>query len=262
LDVRADSAAGYAGYFFNDGNNADRYGLKVQGGLDDGTGTTYYLAAFDGAGGAVGYLQHSGGTFSAVDPSDERLKTNIQNTGINGLDIVNRLRVVDFNRVSNPTGPLIHGFIAQEMQDAYPDAVSVGPDGMLGIGRDILVPVLVKALQEQQGEIDNLISLTSDGLINASTTDQIGQEAPGFLEMVKNAVISLFQAGIDGIKNFAAENITTDNITTKQMCVKDSGNADVCLTGDQLRELIDKTGTGYSTTQTLSNGTSTPAMEP
>lgn len=153
LHVYDDKASDYVGEFYNDGNNANRYGLKVQVGADDGSGTTYYLDAYDGDGGQVGYLANVSGTFAVTDPSDIRTKTNISNTAILGLDIINKLRVVDYNRIQNPDGPTLHGFIAQEVQEVFPDMVVKGNDGMLGIMKESLIPVLTKAIQEQQGQI-------------------------------------------------------------------------------------------------------------
>ncbi len=60
LDVRGNVAANYLAYFFNDGNNANRYGVLIQSGADSGSGT---LIGFnDGDGTGVGGITFSGGT--------------------------------------------------------------------------------------------------------------------------------------------------------------------------------------------------------
>jgi hypothetical protein len=156
LDVKTSAASSYVANFNNTGNNANRYGVQIVGGADDGSGQTYYLNFMDGDGTVVGYCQNNAGTFSCVDSSDARRKTNIVDTNVQGLSTLRGLRVVDFNRAQNPNGPRIHGFIAQEVQQVYPDAVSVGPDGMLGISKTEFVPLLIKAVQEQQNQIDQL----------------------------------------------------------------------------------------------------------
>lgn len=161
LHVYDDKATDYVGEFYNDGNNANRYGLLVQAGADDASGTTYYMYANDGDGSNVGYIANISGTFALTDPSDIRTKTNIKNTELGGLDVISGLRVVDFNRLQNPDGPSITGFIAQEVNGIYPAAVNEGPDGMLGLAKEAFIPVLVKAVQEQQGQIesqDNILS--------------------------------------------------------------------------------------------------------
>lgn len=48
------------------------------------------------------------------------------------------------------------GFIAQEVEKVFPEAVEVGPDGMKGIDTNCIVALLAQALKEQQAEIDLL----------------------------------------------------------------------------------------------------------
>jgi len=60
LDVRGNVSANYLAYFFNDGNNANRYGVLIQAGADSGTGTL--LGFNDGDGTGVGGITFSGGT--------------------------------------------------------------------------------------------------------------------------------------------------------------------------------------------------------
>ncbi|MDQ3159168.1 MAG: tail fiber domain-containing protein [bacterium] len=156
LDVRTDSAGSYVANFFNDGNVDNRYGLRVQAGADAGTGTTYYLDAYDGDGGQVGYIANIAGTFALTDVSDARTKTNVATAGLNALEILGGLRVVDFNRLQNPGGPTITGFIAQEVLGIYPQAVTQGSSGLYGIQKDAFIPVLVKGVQEQQADINDI----------------------------------------------------------------------------------------------------------
>ncbi|QQS15443.1 MAG: tail fiber domain-containing protein [Candidatus Moraniibacteriota bacterium] len=156
LDVYDDTASDYAARFFNDGNNANRYGIVIQAGADDASGTTYYLNALDGDGGQVGYIANTSGTFALTDVSDVRTKTNIESTTFEGLDIINALRVVDFNRLSNPDGPEITGFIAQEVLSVYPKAVTISSSGYFGIAKSEFIPVIVKALQEEDSRVNSI----------------------------------------------------------------------------------------------------------
>ena len=50
------------------------------------------------------------------------------------------------------------GFLAQEVREIFPEIISEQEDGTLGIRYTELIPVLVKALQEQQQVIDDLKS--------------------------------------------------------------------------------------------------------
>jgi hypothetical protein len=162
LEVITNASNSYVANFFNDGNNQNRYGLRVQAGADNGMGSTYYLNCYDGDGTNVGYIVNIAGNFQIVDPSDIRTKTNIVDTIIDGLRIINGLHVVDFNRIQDPDGPKLTGFIAQEVQEVYPQMVTTGPDGMLGVSRGSLIPVLVKAVQEQQTQIESLRRIIED----------------------------------------------------------------------------------------------------
>jgi hypothetical protein len=55
-----------------------------------------------------------------------------------------------------------YGFIAQEIQKVFPDLVAIGEDGLMSIQYNGLIPVLVKALQEQQSQIEELLSRVSE----------------------------------------------------------------------------------------------------
>jgi len=103
--------------------------------------------------------------------SDVRVKQNIS-TLSNSLDVINALNPVQFNWIDNfeesENGKNLYGFVAQEVQDVFPDAVE-----SFGTGNDIevdgtvienpltvrdkfFIPVLVKAMQEQQTIIESL----------------------------------------------------------------------------------------------------------
>ena len=56
------------------------------------------------------------------------------------------------------TGETVHGFIAQEMQEIVPEAVSGDPDGeeMMSMDYGRITPVLVAALQDAHKKIEAL----------------------------------------------------------------------------------------------------------
>ncbi len=155
LQVTTNNPGGFAASFNNDGNTPDSHGISVRAGYYE-QGFTYFLRAQSNYGGTIGYIADNNGTFALTDVSDRRTKTNITDTTLQGLDVVNGLQVVDFNRLANPDGPRITGFIAQDVQGVYPQAVTTDPDGLLGINKDAFIPVLVKAIQEQQKQIEAL----------------------------------------------------------------------------------------------------------
>ena len=97
-----------------------------------------------------------GGQVSWTTVSDIRLKKNISNTKY-GLSTVLKLRPVDYTLISNNLEQV--GFIAQEVQKLVPEVIT-GKEGdlekgeTLGITYSNLVPVLAKAIQEQQKQIE------------------------------------------------------------------------------------------------------------
>jgi hypothetical protein len=104
----------------------------------------------------VGLYVLDGGT-SWTAASDENLKENIvELTG--ALDKVKDYRCVEYNLISDETNSKKIGFIAQDWQEDYSQVVSQDPDGNLGMQYTETIPVLLKAIQEQQTQIDALQS--------------------------------------------------------------------------------------------------------
>jgi len=64
LHVVEDKASVPAAFFFNDGNNVNRYGIVVSNGTDDNSGTNIHVIWRDGNNDDVGYVSSSGGTVS------------------------------------------------------------------------------------------------------------------------------------------------------------------------------------------------------
>ena len=97
------------------------------------------------------------GAVSFTAASDSRIKKNIVNSNY-GLATVLKLRPVEYNLTSNDLKQV--GFIAQEVQKLVPEVVT-GKEGdlskgeILGITYSNLVPVLTKAIQEQQKQIED-----------------------------------------------------------------------------------------------------------
>lgn len=156
LDVYETGQA-YIARFTHDGDNAARNGLLIQAGADDGVGLTYFLRCLDGDGGEVGYLEQTAGhVLQVAQPSDIRLKENIEDTKIDGVDIIKNLRVRDFNLIRAP-GIDITGFIAQEVEGVYAPAVSRNEEeDIWSVASAAFIMPLVKATQQQQTIIEQL----------------------------------------------------------------------------------------------------------
>ena len=87
--------------------------------------------------------------------SDRRMKENILDVE-NGVDMVLKMKPKHFDYINGQKDNL--GFIAQDVQEIIPQAVSISDEktGMLALKTDFLVPYLVKAIQEQQSQIKEL----------------------------------------------------------------------------------------------------------
>ena len=101
---------------------------------------------------------------SIVVSSDRRLKTNINNLGVNSLsDFINKLQVVSYNYNDDKEGekPRI-GLIAQDIQNADSELseyfVFENAEGMLGIKPADLVFPLIAAVQKLSAEVEALKS--------------------------------------------------------------------------------------------------------
>lgn len=100
-----------------------------------------------------------GASFSST--SDIRLKKNITPLS-NAIQTVMKLNPVHYNKRSNLTSNEYNidenGFIAQEIGRIMPNAVTATSDSdkLLSINYISIIPVLTKAIQEQQTEIDLL----------------------------------------------------------------------------------------------------------
>jgi len=100
-------------------------------------------------------------TTSITCSSDERLKKNIATLN-NSLDNIMALRGVSFDwRVDEfPDKGFTKdnqiGFIAQELEELYPELVVTQPDGFKSVDYSKLTPVLLQAIKEQQMLIKDL----------------------------------------------------------------------------------------------------------
>jgi len=83
--------------------------------------------------------------------SDARLKKDIKDAAY-GLPELMKLRPVSYRWKEGTDDREHSGFIAQEVQDVFPNAVRVGSKtgAMLTLDYSSLIPVAIKAIQQQQ----------------------------------------------------------------------------------------------------------------
>ena len=89
--------------------------------------------------------------------SDRRLKDNIEPIA-DATDKLMDMKPVTHTWIADPEAPQVHGFIAQEMQEVIPEAVSgdAESDEMMSMDYGRITPVIVAALQDALNEIKEL----------------------------------------------------------------------------------------------------------
>jgi hypothetical protein len=118
---------------------------------DDGTVTLFYRGTS-----SVGSISVSSSATAYNTSSDYRLKTDLKD--FSGTEILSNIKMYDFEW--KESGERTYGVMAHELQEVLPQAVTGEKDGeeMQAVDYSKIVPVLVKALQEQQKEIEYLKS--------------------------------------------------------------------------------------------------------
>jgi hypothetical protein len=128
------------------------------------SGTRTHCQFYDGATRAIrGSITSNGSATAYNTSSDYRLKENV-NYDFTALDRVSQLKPARFNFIADETNTLVDGFLAHEVSSIVPEAVTGEKDAVddegnpeyQGIDQSKLVPLLTKAIQEQQTIIDNL----------------------------------------------------------------------------------------------------------
>ena len=167
------------------GNGAESgvYGLSAFGngvfGLSNGDGNGVFGESYSGGIGVYGYSSNNGTgvkgysatgwagyfqgnvyvTGTVTQNSDVRLKQGVRNLGY-GLHDVMQLRPVSYTWKQTSNGREQLGLLAQEVEAVVPELVTTDHDAdqTKGINYIGLLPVMIKAMQEQQGIITALKS--------------------------------------------------------------------------------------------------------
>jgi hypothetical protein len=134
--------------------NIGSIGIGHASGTADGNG--YLQFAFNGS--SIGSVTQSGsGTAVLYNvTSDSRLKKNIADAD-NASSLIDALQVRKFDWKANGEHQR-YGFIAQELLEVAPEAVSqpTDPDDMMGVDYSKLVPMLIKEVQSLRARVAQL----------------------------------------------------------------------------------------------------------
>ncbi len=212
-------------------------GLSQFGSSADSTDTI--IATFQNASGTCNVMPATTGGISCS--SDMNLKKNITNLADNSnwsfnqnitpasqsvLDEVMALNPVDYNwNVEQDTDPKHAGFIAQEVQQVFPDLVTENPTThLLSLDYTGLVPYTIEAIKEMNINITDIDDLTK--------TNTWRDAIMNWLADSKNGITSIF----------------SKKVTTDTLCV---GN--VCVTEQQFLQMVQNSGQGSSSGTSSNN---------
>ncbi len=177
------NVVGYAAEINNSNNVGGSGGVQITSGEDAFTFGADFITFKRPDGTVVGSVnQNSASTVAYNTTSDARLKENVIDTHYD-LDTVLKLKVHEYNYKSDPNKTLLTGFIAQEIYELFPDAVTVGDDEVDANGKLVhpwqvdygkLTPLLTKGLQDLNTKLDKVDTrLTTLESRNTTSTDVI-----------------------------------------------------------------------------------------
>jgi len=190
--------------------------------------------------------------FNAV--SDGRLKNvNFNLDSDLALDLISQLQPLSFNWKDQPDGQPVIGFIAQGVESVIPNAVSRMETANFSDQRSLdynqLVAVSIGAIQALNLRTadfdlpDNLGELIASGDFESV----LGLDETGSTDILLY-IREQIATRVNVLSDFVAVRITAmrayvgdlfaDKVTTNKLCIPDSNGVEVCLTGDELRELL------------------------
>jgi hypothetical protein len=154
--------------------------------------------------------------------SDERLKTNITDLTSDTLSKLQNVRTVSYNWLQNPDSPLQIGFLAQNLEQYFPEMVMTDATGKKQVYYSQMTPILTKAIQEMN------LKITDIG--NTETPNTWRDSLIAWFGNVENGITKLFVTEVD----------------TKNLCVSDDVGGKTCITKAQLDQLLSNAGSGGS----------------
>jgi len=206
----------------------------------------------------TGTVYSNSGVLTNTDPSDINLKKDVLSLGDDTLDKVLGLRPVSYNWKSTGDGAL--GFIAQEVRDVFPELVGSNNDGTLGLYTTQLIPVLAKAIQEQQLLIDEIALSSRSAAISESQWNSLSDLANSLSVAIENLKDRIM--AIETRLTEMADKLFAKEATFTTLCVGDVNNK-TCLTKEQVDRVIQSLPATPSATLTAPqlDGQTTPTSE-
>jgi hypothetical protein len=264
LGTHSDLTADHSAIFGSntDGLNSDDtfvYGYDADasdgGPTFHGFGTTspdYRLHVATSSDGAVAGFTDSNGTCT-IDPtstslscsSDRRLKDDISKLATSSvLNNISKLSAVTYRWDGQDDGFKQYGFVAQDVEDVYPEFVSEGPDGYKKLSYSSFIPVALEGIKQLDIRLDEIEGATT-------TVKQLTQNE-SFVQKVATTMADLFAKGKKQFQTLVA----SERVKTPELCV-----GSTCLTETQLKKVLAKTNTASNSFRTYEDVNSTQTRE-
>ena len=166
LDVFESNATDFVARIMNNNISTNADGLRIELATPSAGANNFLIGFYDNStlgatpnGLNIGAIAGDGTGVNYATASDRRLKKNIVDIS-NALEIISGIRPRQYQFRSMP-GKSEYGFIAQELQLVYPQAVTGSPNNdhltrPMGVDYGRLTPILVAAIKEQQKKIEEL----------------------------------------------------------------------------------------------------------
>ncbi|WP_346742831.1 phage tail spike protein [uncultured Streptococcus sp.] len=111
------------------------------------------------------YLYHFDDSYVWIpinkEVSDRRFKTNIKDSQVSGLDVIESLKTYSYRKeYDEKIEDISCGIMAQDVQKYAPEAFFENPDGAYSYNTFVLVPYLIKAIQELNQKVERLETTT------------------------------------------------------------------------------------------------------
>lgn len=152
--------------------------------------------------------------------SDENFKTNIEDLQSDTLDKLLNVKTVTFNWKKGDTDTTNIGFLAQDLEDYFPELVSEDVYGNKSVNYANMTPVLVEAVRE----LDLKVKSFMEG--DSITPNSLKTIVKNFLEDFTNGLEIVFFG----------------EVHTKKLCLDD-----ICIDKAQLEELLSNTNVDNNT---------------
>ncbi len=140
--------------------------------------------------------------------SDERLKTNITNLSTDTLDKLIQIKTVNFNWKEGNNNTNNIGFLAQDLEQYFPEMVATNAEGYKSVYYSNMTPIIVEAIRELDLKVKDFSSL------DTTIATSLGSMIKEFIENEVNRFEKIFA------KTIVTEGIQMkDTITGEDYCV-------------------------------------------